>query len=42
MRHDIPIIADSVDAMQVLTEGTLVTIDGKRSLVINGKTNLKS
>lgn len=42
MKHDIPIIAEALNAMSVLTEGTLVTIDGKRSLVINGRTNLKS
>lgn len=42
MKHDIPIIAEAPNAMSVLTEGTLVTIDGKRSLVINGRTVLKS
>lgn len=42
MRHDIPVIAESLNALEVLTEGTLVTIDGKRSLVIKGKTKLKS
>lgn len=42
LKHDIPIIAEAVNAMSVLTEGTLVTIDGKRSLVINGRTVLKS
>ena len=42
MKHDIPVIAEALDAMSVLTEGTLVTIDGKRSLVINGRTVLKS
>ncbi|HCW73038.1 MAG TPA: hypothetical protein DHM90_03730 [Clostridiaceae bacterium] len=42
LKHDIPIIAEAMNAMSVLTEGTLVTIDGKRSLVINGRTNLKS
>lgn len=42
LRHDIPIIAEAMEAMSVLTEGTLVTIDGKRSLVINGRTVLKS
>lgn len=42
MKHDIPVIAEAANAMSVLTEGTLVTIDGKRSLVINGRTNLKS
>lgn len=42
MKHDIPIVAEAANAMSVLTEGTLVTIDGKRSLVINGRTNLKS
>lgn len=42
MKHDIPVIAEAANAMSVLTEGTLVTIDGKRSLVINGRTVLKS
>lgn len=42
MKHDIPVIAEALEAMSVLTEGTLVTIDGKRSLVINGRTVLKS
>lgn len=42
LRKDIPIIAEATDALAVLTEGTLVTIDGKRSLVINGRTTLKS
>ena len=42
MKHDIPVVAEALNAMSVLTEGTLVTIDGKRSLVINGRTNLKS
>ncbi len=42
MKHDIPVIAEALNAMSVLTEGTLVTIDGKRSLVINGRTVLKS
>ena len=42
LKHDIPIIAEAVNAMSVLKEGTLVTIDGKRSLVINGRTVLKS
>lgn len=42
MKHDIPVIAEAINAMAVLTEGTLVTIDGKRSLVINGRTVLRS
>jgi len=42
MKFDIPVIAEAINALGVLTEGTLVTIDGKRSLVINGRTNLKS
>lgn len=42
LKHDIPIIAEALNAMSVLKEGTLVTIDGKRSLVINGRTVLKS
>jgi pyruvate kinase len=42
MKHDIPVIAEAINAMSVLTEGTLVTIDGKRSLVINGRTVLRS
>lgn len=42
MKLDIPVVAEAVNALGVLTEGTLVTIDGKRSLVINGRTALKS
>ena len=42
MKLDIPVIAEAINALGILTEGTLVTIDGKRSLVINGRTALKS
>ena len=42
MKQDVPVIAEAINALSVLTEGTLVTIDGKRSLVINGRTALKS